>query len=121
MAFEQALLAEEYEVAVSLLQHFSFEQLFEEQTVVLLLRLHEQQGEELTLGSPQLVGLITAALLFAGRFEQASACIARLAHFTPQPSAVLQCQLIARWQSLQGWLLHLQGAWRLRARTFLTR
>jgi LuxR family transcriptional regulator, maltose regulon positive regulatory protein len=108
-AFEQALLAEEYEVAVSLLQHFSFEHLFEEQTVVLLLRLHEQQGEELTLGSPQLVGLITAALLFAGRFEQATACIAHLAHFTPQPSAVLQRRLIARWQALQGWLLHLQG------------
>ena len=49
-AFEQALLAEEFEVAVSLLQHFSFEHLFEEQTVVLLLRLHEQQGEELMLG-----------------------------------------------------------------------
>jgi ATP/maltotriose-dependent transcriptional regulator MalT len=108
-AFEQALLAEEYEVAVSLLKHFSFEHLFEEQTVVLLLRLHEQQGEELTLGSPQLVGLITAALLFAGRFEQATTCIAHLAHFTPQPSAVLQRQLIARWQALQGWLLHLQG------------
>ncbi|WP_223486178.1 LuxR C-terminal-related transcriptional regulator [Pseudomonas sp. A-RE-19] len=109
LAFEQALLAEEYEVAVSLLQHFSFEQLFEEQTVVLLLRLHEQQGEELTLGSPQLVGLLTAALLFAGRFEQATLCIAHLANFTPQPSAVLQRQLIGRWQSLQGWLLHLQG------------
>ncbi|MHC8409641.1 LuxR C-terminal-related transcriptional regulator [Pseudomonas sp. Hz4] len=108
-AFEQALLAEEYEVAVSLLQHFSFEHLFEEQTVVLLLRLHEQQGEELTLGSPQLVGLVTAALLFAGRFEQATACIAHLAHFAPQPSAALQRQLIARWQALQGWLLHLQG------------
>ncbi|MBN3863128.1 helix-turn-helix transcriptional regulator [Pseudomonas frederiksbergensis] len=108
-AFEQALLAEEYEVAVSLLQHFSFEQLFEEQTVVLLLRLHEQQGEELTLCSPQLVGLITAALLFAGRFEQASTCIVRLAHFMPQPSAMLERRLIARWQALQGWLLHLQG------------
>ena len=108
-AFEQALLAEEYEVAVSLLQHFSFEQLFEEQTVVLLLRLHEQHGEELTLCSPQLVGLITAALLFAGRFEQASTCIVRLAHFMPQPSAVLERRLIARWQALQGWLLHLQG------------
>jgi ATP/maltotriose-dependent transcriptional regulator MalT len=118
-AFEQALLAEEYEVAVSLLQHFSFEHLFEEQTVVLLLRLHEQQGEELTLGSPQLVGLITAALLFAGRFEQATACIAHLAHFTPQPSAVLQRQLIARWQALQGWLLHLQGRMEISRAHFL--
>ncbi|PZW60388.1 ATP/maltotriose-dependent transcriptional regulator MalT [Pseudomonas sp. URMO17WK12:I6] len=108
-AFEQALLAEEYEVAVSLLQHFSFEHLFEEQTVVLLLRLHEQQGEELMLGSPQLIGLITAASLFAGRFEQAGACIEQLSRFVPQPSAILQRQLIARWQAQQGWLLHLQG------------
>ncbi|URM28153.1 LuxR C-terminal-related transcriptional regulator [Pseudomonas frederiksbergensis] len=108
-AFEQALLAEEYEVAVSLLRHFSFEHLFEEQTVVLLLRLHEQQGGELTLGSPQLVGLITAALLFAGRFEQATDCIAHLSRFMPQPSALLQQQLIARWRAQQGWLLHLQG------------
>lgn len=108
-AFEQALLAEEFEVAVSLLQHFSFAHLFEEQTVVLLLRLHEQRGEELMLGSPQLVGLITAALLFAGRFEQAGECIEHLSRFTPQPSALQQRQLIARWQALQGWLLHLQG------------
>lgn len=108
-AFEQALLAEEYEVAVSLLQHFSFERLFEDQTVVLLLRLHEQQGEALMLGAPQLVGLMTAALLFAGRFAQAATWIGHLARFLPQPSAILQQQLIARWQAQQGWLLHLQG------------
>ncbi|WP_277760627.1 LuxR C-terminal-related transcriptional regulator [Pseudomonas sp. A34-9] len=108
-AFEQALLAGEYEVAVSLLQHFSFEHLFEEQTVVLLLRLHELHGEDLTLSTPQLVGLITAALLFAGRFEQAAQCIAHLGRFMPQPSAMLEQQLIARWQAQQGWLLHLQG------------
>jgi ATP/maltotriose-dependent transcriptional regulator MalT len=108
-AFEQALLAEEFEVAVSLLQHFSFEHLFEEQTVVLLLRLHEQHGEELMFSSPQLVGLVTAALLFAGRFEHAGECIEHLSRFTPQPSAFLQRQLVARWQAQQGWLLHLQG------------
>ncbi|MFG6206348.1 LuxR C-terminal-related transcriptional regulator [Pseudomonas retamae] len=108
-AFEQALLAEEHETAVSLLQHFTFEHLFEEQTVVLLLRLHERQGEQLTLATPHLVGLVTAALLFAGRFEQAEECIAHLSRFLPQPSAALQRQLIARWQAQQGWLLHLQG------------
>ena len=108
-AFEQALLAEEFEVAVSLLQHFSFEHLFEEQTVVLLLQLHEQQGEELILSSPQLVGLFTGALLFAGRFEQAEQCIAHMTRFLPQPSAQSERQLIARWQAQQGWLLHLQG------------
>lgn len=108
-AFEQALLAEEYEIAVSLLQHFSFEHLFEDQTVVLLLRLHELHGDDLTLSTPQLVGLITAALLFAGRFEQAGQCIECLGRFMPQPSAELERQLIARWQAQQGWLLHLQG------------
>jgi LuxR family maltose regulon positive regulatory protein len=108
-AFEQALLAEEFEVAVSLLQHFSFEHLFMGQNVTLLLSLHERQGEELTLGTPQLVGLITAALLFSGRFDQAAVCIEQLVRFAPQPTATLQRQLLARWQALQGWLLHLQG------------
>ena len=100
-AFEQALLAEEYETAVSLLQYLSFEDLFEDQTVVLLLRLHEQQSQELTLMTPQLIGLVTGALLFAGRFEQAGQCMAQMARFAPQPSAVEQRQLLARWQALR--------------------
>ena len=108
-AFEQALLAEEYEVAVSLLQHFSFEDLFRQQNAALLLRLHEQQGDELLLGSAQRVGLVTAALLFAGRFDQAASCIDQLARFTPQPTAALQRHLLARWQAQWGWLLHLGG------------
>ncbi|WP_338584781.1 LuxR C-terminal-related transcriptional regulator [Pseudomonas sp. MAG733B] len=108
-AFEQALLAEEFEAAVSLLQHFSFEHLFRRENVRLLLNLHERQGQELTLGSPQLVGLITAALLFAGRFDQAAECIEQMTRFAPQPTASLQRQLLARWQAQQGWLLHLQG------------
>lgn len=108
-AFEQALLAEEYEVAVSLLQHFSFEDLFRQQNAVLLLRLHEQHGDELMLGSAQLVGLVTAALLFAGRFDQAAQCIDQLARFAPAPTAAQQRYLLARWQAQWGWLLHLGG------------
>ncbi|WP_231988007.1 helix-turn-helix transcriptional regulator [Pseudomonas granadensis] len=108
-AFEHALLAEEYETAASLLQHFGFEDLFEDQTVVLLLRLHEQRSQELTLMAPQLIALVTDALLFAGRFEQAAQCMARLCRFMPQPSAQLEQQMLARWQAQQGWLYHLQG------------
>lgn len=108
-AFEQAVLAEEFEVAVSLLQHFSLEHLFQRENVRLLLSLHERLDQALMLGSPQLVGLITAALLFAGRFDQAAECIEQLARFAPQPSASSQRQLLARWQAQQGWLLHLQG------------
>ncbi|HWH85740.1 MAG TPA: LuxR C-terminal-related transcriptional regulator [Pseudomonas sp.] len=108
-AFEQALLAEEYETAVSLLQHLSFEDLLEDQTVVLLLRLHEQQSQELTLMTPQLIGLVAAALFFAGRLEQAAQCMAHFSRFMPQPAAHLEQQLLARWQAQQGWLCHLQG------------
>ncbi len=108
-AFEQALLAEAFEVAVSLLQHFSFEDLFRQHNAQLLLRLHEQHGDELMLGSAQLVGLVTAALLFAGRFEQAGVCIDQLARFAPQPTAAKQRHLLARWQAQWGWLLHLNG------------
>ncbi|MBC3268504.1 helix-turn-helix transcriptional regulator [Pseudomonas sp. SWRI81] len=108
-AFEQALLAEEYETAVSVSQHLSCEDLFEDQTVVLLLRLHEHQSQELTLMTPHLIGLVTGALLFAGRFEQATHCMAHLSRFMPQPAAQLEQQLLARWQAQQGWLLHLQG------------
>ncbi|WP_064119405.1 helix-turn-helix transcriptional regulator [Pseudomonas fluorescens] len=107
-AFEQALLAELYETAVSLLRHLSFEDLFEDQTVVLLLRLHEQQSQELTLLTPQMIGLVTAALLFAGRFEQAEQCMAHLSRFMP-PCAQQMQQLLALWQVQQGWLAHLQG------------
>ncbi|AMZ74471.1 MULTISPECIES: helix-turn-helix transcriptional regulator [Pseudomonas] len=109
MAFEQAMLAEEFETAVSFLQHLSFEHVLQRRNVVLLLGLHDQQGEALTLCTPQSVGLLTAALLFAGRFNQASTCIEQLARFMPQPSACRQRQLLARWQVLQGWLLHLSG------------
>ncbi|WP_300630472.1 LuxR C-terminal-related transcriptional regulator [Pseudomonas sp.] len=108
-AFEQALLAQEYEGAVSLLQHFSFEDLFRGQNALLLLRLHEQHGDELMLGSAPLVGLVTAALLFAGRFEQAALCIDQLARFAPRPTAAAQRHLVARWQAQAGWLLHLSG------------
>jgi len=108
-AFEQALLAEEFDVAVSLLQHFSVEQVLQRQNARLLLGLYEQQGADLLLGSPQLIGLVTAALLFAGRFDQAGACLDQLSRFLPQPTADAQSQLIARWQAQRGWLLHLQG------------
>lgn len=108
-AFEQALLAEECETAVSLLQHLSVEDLLEDQIVVLLLRLHEQHTQELTLMTPQVIGLVTGALMFAGRFEQAGQCLAHLARFMPQPTAHQEQQLLARWLAHQGWLSHLQG------------
>ncbi|BBP74955.1 helix-turn-helix transcriptional regulator [Pseudomonas sp. Ost2] len=118
-AVEQALAAEEFEVAASLLHNFTFDYLFQGQNVALLLRLHEQQPDELMFGTPHLLGLITTALLFAGRFDEAAHSIEQMARFTPQPSAAAQRQLVARWQAQQGWLLHLQGQARSAREHFL--
>ncbi|KJH83940.1 LuxR family transcriptional regulator [Pseudomonas fluorescens] len=109
MAFEQAMQAGEFETAVSFLQHLNFEHVLQGSNVQLLLALHDQQGEALSLGTAQSVGLITTALLFAGRFDQAEVCIEQLARFMPHPLVSQQRQLIARWEVLRGWLLHLRG------------
>ncbi|MBC3363239.1 LuxR C-terminal-related transcriptional regulator [Pseudomonas sp. SWRI154] len=109
MAFAQAMQAGEFEAAVSSLQHLNFEHVLQGSNAQLLLALHDQQGDALSLGTPQSVGLVTTALLFAGRFDEAQACIEQLARFVPQPLACQQRQLIARWQVLRGWLLHLSG------------
>lgn len=108
-AFEQACKACEYEAAVSLLQHLQFDHLFERQNVVLLVKLFAQQDEGMIFGDPQWISLIAGALLVAGRFDQAQGCIDQLARFTPQPSHCAQAGLLACWQALRGWLLHLQG------------
>ncbi|WP_434648925.1 LuxR C-terminal-related transcriptional regulator [Pseudomonas sp. D1-2] len=109
MAFEQAMQAGEFETAVSLLQHLHFEHVLQGSNAQLLLALHDQQGEALSLGTAQSVGVITTALLFAGRFDQAEGCIEQLTRLLPQPLACQQRELIARWQVLRGWLLHLRG------------
>ncbi|WLG94993.1 LuxR C-terminal-related transcriptional regulator [Pseudomonas sp. FP198] len=109
MAFEQAMQAGEFETAVSVLQHLNFEHVLQGNNVQLLLNLHDQQDEALSLGTPQSVGLVTAALLCAGRFAEAERCIEQLGRFAPQPLACRQRELIARWQVLRGWLLHLDG------------
>ncbi|MCY1399615.1 HTH-type transcriptional regulator MalT [compost metagenome] len=108
MAFEQACAAREYEAAISLLQHLQVEHLYERQNVVLLVDLHSQD-QALSYGDPQWISLIAGALLIAGRFDEAQASIDQLTRFLPASSAAAQQQLIALWQALRGWLLHLQG------------
>lgn len=107
-AVEHAVLAEQYEIAVSLLQNFDLSHLLQGQNVALLLDLHERFAD-LMRGTPHLIRLTSTALIYAGRFDQAAACLENLRHFSPQPSAAQQRDLIALWQTLQGWLHHLWG------------
>jgi ATP/maltotriose-dependent transcriptional regulator MalT len=107
-AVEHAVQAEQYEIAVSLLQNFCFEHLLQGQNVALVLDLHERFAD-LMHGTPHLISLTSSALIYAGRYDQAAACLEDMARFSPQPSAVLQQNFIALWQGQQGWLNHLWG------------
>ncbi|MEB0169737.1 helix-turn-helix transcriptional regulator, partial [Pseudomonas sp. CCC4.4] len=107
-AVEHAVHAEQFEVAVSLLQYYDFSFLLLGQNISLLLDLYER-FPDLMRGTPHLIRLTGSALIYTGRFDQAAICLEHLGRFLPQPSAVLQRDFIAAWQAQQGWLHHLCG------------
>ncbi|GAC1032480.1 helix-turn-helix transcriptional regulator [Pseudomonas sp. No.21] len=108
-AAEHALEAEQPEAAVSLLQHFGVQHLFQGRNVALLLRLHQEVEESLLLVSPHSLRLLAGALLFSGKLDEAARCIAEQGRFLPQPDAERQRELVAYWQAQYGLLAHLQG------------
>lgn len=59
--------------------------------------------------TPQLVVLMTSALLMSARLDEAQACLAQLRRFLPQPDAVGNHRLLTVWQALQGTLYGLLG------------
>ncbi|MEA9979884.1 LuxR C-terminal-related transcriptional regulator [Pseudomonas sp. RTS4] len=107
-AVEHAVQAEQYEVAISLLQHYDFSYLLLGQNISLLLSLYER-FPDLMRGTPHLIRLTGSALIYTGRFDQAAICLEHLGRFLPQPSAMQQRDFIAAWQAQQGWLHHLCG------------
>lgn len=108
-AIEHALEAGQSETAVSLLQHLGVEHLFQGRNVALLLRLKGEVDAHLLLVSPHCMRLLAGALLFAGKLDEAAACIVGQARFLPQPDASQQQELVAYWQAQYGLLAHLAG------------
>ncbi|MGV8919519.1 MAG: LuxR C-terminal-related transcriptional regulator [Pseudomonas sp.] len=107
-AVDHAVQAELYEIAISQLQHFGFEHLLQGQNVALILDLQER-FPDLMSGTPHLISLTSSAFIYAGRFDQAAACLENMGRFSPQPTAALQRDFIALWQGQRGWLNHLWG------------
>lgn len=99
-AIELALRAEQVDVAASLMQRMSLDQLLYGAGPGQLLSWYEQLPEELHPGSPQLVLLQSWALALAGRLEEASRCAEQLAAFLPRPRPAEQRQWLASWQLL---------------------
>lgn len=104
-----ALLAEQPEVAASLLQRVDLEAMFGGDGPAPLLWCCEQLPEELRYGSAELVLLQGWALLLMGRLDQAEGCLQRLAAFLLGAAGQDQRELGAHEAVLRGHLLYRRG------------
>lgn len=101
-AIEQALLAGQPDVAASLVQNLSEEQMLAEQNIVQLLRWKADLPEELLASTPRLIMLYSWALALACQLDAAQDLLARLERFLPAPDDHQQRSLLAQWQALDG-------------------
>ncbi|OBY88936.1 helix-turn-helix transcriptional regulator [Pseudomonas sp. AU11447] len=101
-AVEQALRAGHPEVAASLVQSLSEEQLLAEQNVATLLRWKMDLPDSLLASTPRLIVLYSWALALACQLDAAEELAAQLSRFLPAADATAQRDLLAQWQALAG-------------------
>ena len=101
-AVEQALRAGHLDVAASLVQSLSEEQLLAEQNVGMLLRWKMDLPESLLISTPRLIVLYAWALALACQLDAAEELAGHLSRFLPAPSASAQKSMLAQWLALSG-------------------
>ena len=108
-AIDYALLADQAEIAASLLQHFNRDRLLHGSQMARVLRWRNLLPVELISSTPRLLILNSWALLISGRLDEAEICAAQLQRFLPQPTAQRQRELLAQCQALSGKLEYHRG------------
>lgn len=101
-AVEQALRAGHPEVAASLVQSLSEEQLLAEQNVATLLRWKMDLPDSLLASTPRLIVLYSWALALACQLDAADELGMQLSRFLPAADEATQRDLLAQWQALAG-------------------
>lgn len=101
-AVEQALRAGQPDVAASLVQNLSEEQLLAEQNIATLLRWKMDLPDSLLASTPRLILLYGWALALACQLDAAEELAGQLARFLPAPDESEQRDLLAQWQALSG-------------------
>lgn len=101
-AIEQALRADQADVAANLVQNLSEEQLLAEQNVGMLLRWKMNLPDSLITSTPRLIVLYAWALGLACQLDAAEELAAHLSRFLPAPSATAQNSMLAQWLALSG-------------------
>jgi ATP/maltotriose-dependent transcriptional regulator MalT len=108
-AIEQALCAGQPEAAANYLERLGQEWLTGEQHLAHLLAWRARLPAALLESTPRLLSLNAWGLLISWRLDEAEACIAKLGHFLPQPTALRNRKLLANWQALHGVLAALRS------------
>ncbi|MGF6692501.1 LuxR family maltose regulon positive regulatory protein [Metapseudomonas resinovorans] len=108
-AIEQALCAGQPEAAANYLERLGQEWLTGEQHLAHLLAWRARLPAALLESTPRLLCLNAWGLLISWRLDEAEACIAKLGHFLPQPTALRNRKLLANWQALNGVLTALRS------------
>ncbi|MGG2399013.1 LuxR C-terminal-related transcriptional regulator [Pseudomonas sp. SH1-B] len=101
-AIEQALLAGQADVAASLVQNLSEEQMLAEQNVAMLLRWKTNLPDDLLASTPRLIMLYGWALALACQLDAAQELLEQLGRFLPAADPASQRSLLAQWQALDG-------------------
>jgi LuxR family maltose regulon positive regulatory protein len=101
-AIEQALLAGQADVAASLVQNLSEEQMLAEQNIAMLLRWKTNLPDDLLASTPRLIMLYGWALALACQLDAAQELLDQLARFLPAAEPAAQRSLLAQWQALDG-------------------
>lgn len=101
-AIEQALLAGQADVAASLVQNLSEEQMLAEQNIAMLLRWKTNLPDSLLASTPRLIMLYGWALALACQLDAAQELLEQLGRFLPAADAASQRGLLAQWQALDG-------------------
>ncbi|WP_322980977.1 LuxR C-terminal-related transcriptional regulator [Pseudomonas sp. C11] len=108
-AVEQALLAGQTDVAASLVQNLSEEQLLAEQNIAMLLRWKTNLPDSLLSSTPRLIMLYGWALALACQLDAAQELLDQLGRFLPAADPVTQRSLLAQWQALDGMIARGRG------------
>lgn len=108
-ALEYALKAGQPEVAASLMQRFTEDQLLQGQGVARIMEWRREMPAELLISTPRLILLNSWTSLLSGHLEDGQHYMAALEHLMPQPSAAQQFSLIAQYKALSAELAVQQG------------
>lgn len=108
-AIEQAVLAEQFEVAASLLEKLNEAELLHEQAAAKVIAYRQQLPVELLESTPRLVTLYAYTYAVGTRPDDAMRCLEALGRFLPAPSAKEQRHLLACWQGIRGIAAHSAG------------